>query len=780
MADDYETQNDRWVSYTKPLVTSWVALLSKADDARKRFLKEFDLCEAFYGKSHRFLWEDTYRTELMGPTAPVPRFQVTVNKSFEFVTLFTPMLCWQNPTCRVTSKGSVSTNLTNTLLEWIQSEPELAHYAGLQFEQDRRNEARNMLWEEYLRAAAAEQPDGGLRGHIVLAIQDALLSGRGLLVPRTYGVPETGRTLTMLEYETVRNLRIDPQSKKPNASDAAWIAIEHCDYYWEVEKRFHLKPGCLKGKGLESSSTAEAMRNRPDRRYGEGAKDLIVWHEIWTHCGAGAKFTKAGLSEDSPRGDNWGEHFAQDLEEVCGDYCYLCVSDSCNYLLNLPNHLLDEGIDDDGVRERLSWPVEYWRDNKWPIAMLDFYAVACEPWPKAPLAPCIGEMICLQILLSIYLDNAYINGQQLIGVVGSMAEAVEKKLKSGENPAVLHLSEDFHKKVDEVISYLNHPSQNNDVLAGIAFCVEQIERKTGLSELFYGRNPAGTQERSATESKIKEQKTNIRPDFMAGQVADFVSQAFDLSRVCAYGAVEADDIEPLLGPLGAYLWETLVKADDPDTAIRGLSCRVEASDLRRPNKERDSDYLQSMMGQLLPVLTDLAQLTQNEKPINGFLKAWGRATEIDMAEVLIPPLQSAEAVQKQEATQDAMVEAELRETHAKAAKLEAEAQTVDGGNEAELVKAEGQMQIDAAKAQQSMRIQSAQAAQKMDLERDRSRLKAAIDAGKARAQVQQSGEQHDQTMQHNALKMWQQIQSQQAADSLKEAQAKHAMSQTKA
>lgn len=734
MANSYENP---YSALTSPICETWTNLLRAAESARRPFMEKYDQIMLFYSEATRFLWEDETRVKYLGPNAPIPKFQVTVNKAFEYIALFVPMLCWQNPTRRVTSKGTLSEDVMRLAGPIIQADPNLQMLLQQQQMKEARDELRNAVWEDYLGRTPNEQPDGGLRGNLQMSITDALLSGRGILVPRTYGPPESALSLTGLFYEPVTNLLIDPDSVHPHAADAQWLSLMHVDWWWDVERRFPwIPPGTLRSKGNLSSIGGEAGRIRKFTRYGQTQSDLIVWYEIWSRCGMGSRYTP------EPRRDIlMGDRF----DEVVGDHAYLCITDCCNYPLNLTPWMIGGDPDEEVIAQALQWPVPFYKDNRWPLAMLDFYPNGPSPWPLPPLWPCIGEMICLQILLSIYLDNAHANTQSIIGCLKDMASQVQNALKKGENPAVIEFSGDFNKNVNEVIQFLNRPNQNTDLLQAMEFVMSEIERKSGLSELLFGRNPGGTQDRSAASVQIKAEKVNIRPEYMGNQVADFVSQGSDLERILAYWTLAGRDVEYLLGPAGAYLWDTLVKGDPEDVAIRGLRTRVEASDLRRPNKERDSENLNGMMQYMIPLLQQLAVMTGDIEPVNGFIRAVGRAAEMDVDEFLLPPLPDNSDMQQR---QGAMMDAETQEKIAKAQKALADAQAV-------LMQAQssqGDLEGEQALNDQQLGIEGAKADQQMQ---------------HADEKATQTEEVHRQKIQQNAMRFWQRMQSQAAMDGLK-------------
>ena len=53
-------------------------------------------CNAFFSGSVGFMWEPQFRQKFMGGNIS-PKFKITLQKAFELVALFGPVLYWKNP-----------------------------------------------------------------------------------------------------------------------------------------------------------------------------------------------------------------------------------------------------------------------------------------------------------------------------------------------------------------------------------------------------------------------------------------------------------------------------------------------------------------------------------------------------------------------------------------------------------------------------------------------------------------------------------------------------------
>jgi len=232
---------------TKPIVETWLSVLRRGGQAKKDFNDVAEVCDSFYRKSSGFMWKDSFRAKFIGDGVPVPRYEVTVNTAFEYVALFKPRLFWANPYRHLTRPTRVQLDF-NAL---SGGDPYAAMaYQQFQMQQsafDARTDAANALWEAYLNYTPEALPYGGLSMHAGQAIDEALITGLGLSVPRTY-MPSGGQTnVTGCFYQSSRDLVVDPDCVSPLWEDAQWIALRHRTPYWELERRFGWPEGSLKG-----------------------------------------------------------------------------------------------------------------------------------------------------------------------------------------------------------------------------------------------------------------------------------------------------------------------------------------------------------------------------------------------------------------------------------------------------------------------------------------------------------------------------------------------------
>ena len=663
-------RNGAYEFLTRPITDAWQGLIRRGLEAKREFNERGAQIEQFYSAGSGFMWQGNYLDRFMGGSSGIasPKFKVTINKAFEYVALMGPMLFWQMANRKVRPHRAMQLDPMSLSGGDELMAQFLNQLADQQATEDARNTMRAAVLEHCLNYFQREQYGGGLGAHSSVAVFEALLKGAGFLHSEAYRFPSSDRTLVGSFHVPTDDIIVDPDCRDPLWHRANWVAIRHRMAFWEVEQYFQLPPGSLRDYGAALSAGASwqsGQPNLPPTKRTEQSKDTIEWYEIFSRAGVGNKLcgTKRIIEPE--------------FDEAAGDFVYLCVAKNCPYPLNMPSGALtDPEASDDFVREALSWPTEYWRDNKWPVSKLDFYPHSgTSPWPEPPLAPAIGELTCLNILISAYIQTAYDSRQQLIGVAkGMLEEAAQQKIKnSSESPLLLEVDTNFKQTIDQVITFLQRPEINGDIPKTIQFLMGLIEQRTGLSDMLYGQN-SGSNPRSAAEYTGKMATVNIRPEYMQRRIADWQSEVADKEVLCMYTHVQASDIAEQLGPLGVVAYEQLVTNEQPEAILRGSKCFVEASDMARPNKERDAAMLTGMQQYLVPVLAGHMAQSNDPNPLNGLISAIGEATEIDVSQFLLP--QPGPPDEQTVQLQQAMQQAELARLQAEGQKIAAEAQSV--------------------------------------------------------------------------------------------------------
>ena len=747
--------SDGPVEFLRPLVNQWLIKIRQAESAKAPFQEIADQCSQFYSKSSGFMWESEYLKKHMGSGIQTPKFQVTLQKAFELVAIFGPYLFWKNPNVWIQTEEPIELspelfgdpNDPNVMQMFEQAQMESA--ADL-----KRQDLRNDLMEKYLNYSQREQPGGGLAVHAELAITEALVKGRGCTWVEDYTFPGSDRRLTGRFFDSVDNLLIDPDSISPTLDDANYIIRKHWNHSWELEELFELPKDALKHLGKAESAASQAANNGGTagqyRRNGM-TNDLIPWFEIWSKSGVA---TRSDFTGDGNSDFNSDVH--NEFDKNVGDFAYLCVSPSIPWPLNCPRSSLSK-MNNEQVKERFQWrtgnygsPFPSYLDKRWPVALLDFNRNPDSAWPIAPLAPALGELICMNVLISAFVDQAYENRKQLIAYMGSAGKKIREALKSRENPALLEINDAAQQSIDKMIGFLNRPGMNNDLLDAIGVLSGMFDKRTGLTEIMYSMNVGGSASRTARDVESKEEKASIRPDKMAQDVARFMTEGADLEKFLAGWTVEGGDLLPLLGKYGAYFWDQLIASEDPEVFVREMRATVESSDIRKPNRERLSSNLRNMMQTLLPVLEKYSVDTGDTSQLNAYFDAMGDSMEQDFGKWALGPWRPEPSEEQQQAAQleQQQLQADLQKTMMEVQKSQAEIQKTQV--ETQIQAATGG--VDVKKQQMELQFDQAKNAQELQIEQLKLGQELKIDKIKHGQEMQKDSQKHVQDVQQDQQK----------------------------
>lgn len=678
----YKTPTDLTSQFYRPLVDLWLERVSAARASKLRFDKIAKQCTDFYEAGAGFMWERQFNQEYFKGRLPSPKFQITIAKLYEFVSIYGPHLFWQYPKRKVMSQRSLQLRPD---MFGDPNDPTVQQVFQQVYQQDAIEQAMasfgNEMMGNYLDWSQREQP-GGLAMHGNLCVTEMLIKGMGTLWPTVYSFPGSEQKFTALKYKTVNNFFVDPDCNDPLLETAGYIALRHVSPVWQVEQMFGLKRGTLEGKGNLSSYEQIARNNASNVQgnndhTGKRTHDRIEWWEIWSKCGVG------------PRNAQFSHQMIDQFDEVVGDYAYLCVASGVPFPLNAPPdaYFGENAADDNAIRDMFEWrfadygekfPV--WMDNRWPVSLLSVNKLANSPWPLAPAAPGIGELIALNILTSAYVDQAWNNRKQLIGYLKSALGDIKNALDSEQSTELVPINESVHKTIGDVIQYLQPPRQNTDLLQAIEMLAQNFDKRVGLSELQYGMS--STQIRVASDVRTRTDNANIRPEKMAKDVAAWMSDASQLEMFAALLYVDGVSLTHLLGGYAASQWDALLKQMPVEQAMREMRATVEASDIRRPNHERDTANVQALMQYLMPTAQMFAQETGKTGPLKDFLALVSDAQEMPalarMAEGFDewrPPVdeQSAQLQQAQMQAELENIQSDSAQKQAAAQKAKAEA-----------------------------------------------------------------------------------------------------------
>lgn len=719
--------------FMRPLVTSWVNKIERADSSRKEWKELADECMMYYSKSAAAMWDEKYSRKIWQGVKP-PKFRISINKAFEYVAVMAPNLFWGMPHRSVKPKSRLEVPAGI-----IPDDPMFQQAFAAMMQQQQMSEQRDagvsMMLESWLNYTSREQPNGGLKHESWLSLIDALLKGRGVMVSRPYQMPGSGKMLTGSFREKPENLFID--SDFTSLDDAMWIAIKHTEKHWAVEEKFNLPRNSLKGRSSLESSWHGSEINTTEggvasHRVNGDTNDMIVWYEIYSKGGPGARMT--GMP------NSLKDH----LEDVVGKYAYVAISPSVPYPLNCPAEAFrsgginNKGATDRQIKEKFSWPAPLWADDRWPIECLDFYPDPDKAWPVPPLAPAMGELKFLNFMVPWLANRIYSSSRDFIAIASKQFEEYKRHFQEGDDQTLIPMppgTDDIRKQ----IMVLQQPETRLDAWKIVGLVHEYFDKRTGLTETAYGRNENGTQNRTAEETLAKSKAVGARPEFMQNQLIDHQSRLAATEAFLARWFIEGDDVGNLMGPVGKFMWENFVMTSDIESVVRQMNYTVSASSVRRPDRDRDVANFQQVMQYFAPAMEGVMNNWGDPKPYNAMMKKWGEYHDEDLQEMEIQPPPPPQPDPKQE------MDMQLKQMDMQSKQMDMQARQMDHAAKLE--------QLGAKAEADAMKLQAEITSAQLQFQFDAIRSEQEVDQDEVRhdQEIRQSEEKFDQEMAHSHL-----------------------------
>lgn len=615
----------------RPLVTGWLGKIDRSREQSKAWREAAEECRLFFASSCGFMWDSKYKGKYWNART-APRFRLTINKAFELVAQFGPMLYAQNPHRNVTPRRVLE--IDPALFGNIQMDPMAMQMFQMVMMEQQNQLATNRLlaqmFSHYLNYTPGEQPFGGLKENSITAINRALITGRGLLFVQPYRMPGSDRLLTGCFDERPERVGVDPDSVMPDWSDAKWIYQECTHPVWQVAEEYGLNEDWLRDRATMESGNSQGERegaaDNVEKRKAGKTFDLLTYYKIWSKGGVGARLTDVKFE------------LKDALEQVVGKHAYLVVAKGVPFPLNAPTERLRSATDAD-VQEMFRWPIPFWRDDRWPCAKLDFYTQDNSPYPIPPLAPGLGELKFINTMVSHLCNRIWTSSRDFwIGTKAAMAK-LEETLKNGEDQNCIGVDEVLGNDIKNVLQVLQQPQTNLDVWRILEAVMQLFDKRVGLTDLVYGLPAGGVQSRTAEDAATKRQQMSIRPDYMADRVEDWQTEAARMELLVAATFLEPADVAPMLGNVGAYLWQQHVMSKEIDAIVRELNVEISAGSARKPNKDRDAANLSQISQTIGPVLSQYAAVTSDTAPFNALTRRMGEVMDQDLSDLMMGPWQ---------------------------------------------------------------------------------------------------------------------------------------------
>ena len=626
----------------RQITATWVKKLEQAIKYKKPFADDAKEAMNFYDGENNWMWRDGYARGDRGYNSNIspPSFRMQINKVFELVEIMGSVIYHRNPVRTVTvmqfpevSPEALGLPTVPTPEMMMQLPPEQMQILQLLEQQENTKRSRGVaaqLLQAYLNWTPVELD---LKTQARKVVNEAMIKGAGVFWTELVTLETSGDSSTppvkMIGsfYDTVDSLLIDPDFD--NRDDALWCARRCVKPIAEVAKEYGVPESDLR-KHLDGTTNIRTDYEGRDSKKKIGkTNDLVTYYRIWSKTGAGDRL------KDSPK-DNKGAF------DALGDYVYLVVCEGVEYPLNMPPSIMDQEVDEESgvpseLLARASWPIPYFSDPQgWPYTMLSFHTKPNYAWPISHIRPAIPELRFLNWAMSFLATRISTSCETMIGVSKAADQDLKDQLLAPSQGGfkIVEISEMIGRSVSDVVSVFQLPQVTKDMYDIIAAVSDMFDKRTGLSELAYGITRA--QYRSAAEAQIKQENISIRPDNMANELEDCMSLLSRRESLAARWLLEATDVAPVLGPIGAIAWEKEVMSRDIVSLTRDFLYRIEAGSARKPNKSTRVEQMQMALQTLGPVLQPIA-MAGIVQPFNALISDWADSLDIDPLPYLLPP-----------------------------------------------------------------------------------------------------------------------------------------------
>jgi hypothetical protein len=726
---------NRQPNVVKRLAALWSTKIKAGVEARKTFDNIADQCRMFMYAPNGFLWDEGYRRRFK-IEAEVPKFQVTINKLFELVAIVGPYIYWDYADRKVSSLVPVDI-VEGAFGEGMDQQVEQLRMEQ-QFQANRMEQACK-LFEKVLNHTQRSQRNGGLISEGRQIVQDFLMTGWGIAWPEVTSSPGLPRKITGCYRMDPKEMVVDPDCSDPTLESAGWVGRRRITPHYQLERMFGRKPGSLKQYATVQGTDAMAdQASRKGRKFSQSF-DHVVWFEIYSKCGIGFNLSNSIRDERGKFEEPLMSPVEQMLDDDVQDFAYVCVIPGHDVILNLEKPLPE--MTSEEVQDAFRWPFQSYKADRWPFAKYACYSDGTGPYPIAPLAPALGHLICISVLTAAYVEKAWTNRKDIIAVLDTYYKDLTEALKSNNSETIVKLSKELGKPINELIQFLQRPDQNYDILKALEWETQNFRESSGLYEVLYAAS-AGI-ERSAEGTKQKAKSASIRPDDMSAQFGRFMGELAYLELLLMWEKLDPDDVVDILGVGGDMLWQEFVLSLQETEVYRMCRVEVSATDMRRPDRDKELADLKEVIPVIMPMLQLAAQSGTPEgiEPINVLMRQFAKALNwkepIQFAPIQ-PPAPPPEVAEQQ----TRMTEAEIAKTEADAALKGAQAQAAGADGEGEMAMREQElehdrirMDMELEKGQQEMALEGAKGEQQMALDGAKARQSMMLAAAQGRQQL---------------------------------------------
>lgn len=643
------------------IVNSWLGKIRSAKRAKSDFDRDASEALSFYCGDTRKIWASMSKDgNIAGIPAPTPSFLISVNKTYEAVKIWGGILYNQHPERTVTPRQFLDVPPEvlgvqmpepdqqgmvplDPMTGMPQIDPQAEIYMQTQQAMDVDHTTRKMqssLLQEYLNYTPKELD---LRTNGRQCVDEALITGAGVAWTEAMNVPTNPPAEPTLMvgsfYDSIANLYLDPDATSLDeinfCARRVTLPLRQVAQMFDIPEA-DLTPNAGTGETSEQNSRVAAGENlypyeSQARKQGGKTCELVTFYKVWSKVGVGNRL-KGSTNKPEPLLDNLGEN------------CYIVVSDACDYPLNLPPPVFEaaeRGLAETDMPQRVAWPIPFWSDaNGWPFELLQFNPIPNTVWPMSLVRPAIGELRFINYIISWLATRITSSCQTMIGVKKSATEDIKQQILADSKFGfkIVELEQALGANINEVLSVFDTPQVNGDVWQILDRVMALFDKRTGLTELAYGQSV--NQLRSATEAQVKSDAMNVRPSDMLDQVDYWSTQLARKEAMAARWLLKAEDVVPVIGPLGALAWQQhlqLKPGEDIGSIARELEYGIANSAGQKLNKQQRANALNQALQTLMPIMLPMAQQTGDYSSVNALLTSWGETLELDLSGMLMNP-----------------------------------------------------------------------------------------------------------------------------------------------
>lgn len=619
------------------IAQGWLKKIELSLKHKRPFTEDAAEAMSFFDGPHNWFWQEKYAKGDYGynRTISPPGFRMQINRVFEAVKLFASVIYHRNPvrTITPTKFPFVPPEVVSVTPEDMESQQRYQMMAQATMAADA---SRQIVSELLSRVLNYTPNELDLKTHSRRVVDEAIIKGMGIWWTELVTDPGSGNSMIGSFADSVDNFTMDPDATE--IEDITWCARKCSHPIDVVAKRYGLSREALKanleGRTGRVSDPTDGYSNMPYAARNNAkpvgkTNELVTYWKIWSKTGFGDRL------KDAPK-DSVGSF------DSLGDNCYIVVAEGIDHPLNVtPEMLAEPPNEETGVPDSLftavQWPIPFWAEsNGWPFVPLAFHRKPGYIWPISHIKPGVPELRFLNWALSFLAQRVATSCETMIGVSKAADQDIKDQILAHSEGGfkIVELSETLGRSVSEIVSVFQLPPVNGEIFAIIDRVAEMFDKRVGLTELAYGMTRA--QMRSATEAQVRAEQISVRPDDMAECLENAMSLLARREALAARWLLQPQDVEPIIGPVGAEAWAQHVSNLDPYRIAREYEYRVEAGSARKPNKATRQEQMQMALQTLGPVLQQLIPMGVVD-PFNALISDWADSLDIDAQPYLVPP-----------------------------------------------------------------------------------------------------------------------------------------------